>query len=72
MTAEQANQLISAIQKLTFGPDYPSGFEALTLALCGGNPLHETSVAASLREIASSISDLAESVSEVAKALNRD
>jgi hypothetical protein len=64
---EQTDRLITAIERLSMGGIHnPSGFEALTMALCGGMPGQQDSVAYSLAMIASAIETLADAVKDLA------
>jgi len=65
--------IANAIHGLVRGPtEGPLGLEALTLALCGGDPLPCTSVAGAIENVAEALENVADAIRYHADAAGKD
>jgi hypothetical protein len=69
MKAEQVERMIEAVERLGTGRTSgagcaPTGFEAVTMALCGMGTPGKDSVAAGLHDIAGALREVAEAMQE--------
>lgn len=61
---EQIDDLTTAIKRIAYGDSFPTGLEALTMALIGGRP-GDTSLTDGLFAIAEAIQSLADAVERI-------